>query len=107
MKDLLTTRESAEILGISDARIRQLIYAGKLPSQKIGQMNLVKKADLELIRERKTGRPPKVENGNQTNGNERKFKTIFDIVPELAGKHDDLPADLATNKKYLEGLGRD
>jgi excisionase family DNA binding protein len=105
MKDLLTTRESAEILGISDARIRQLIYAGKLPSQKIGQMNLVKKADLELIRERKTGRPPKVENGNQTN--ERKFKTIFDIVPELAGKHDNLPSDLSTNKKYLEGLGRD
>jgi excisionase family DNA binding protein len=59
MNDLLTTRESAEILGISDARIRQLIYAGRLPSQKIGQMNLIKRADLELIRVRKSGRPKK------------------------------------------------
>ncbi len=59
MEDLLTTREAAEILEISDARVRQLIYAGKLPSQKIGQMNLIKKSDLELVKERKTGRPPK------------------------------------------------
>lgn len=59
MKDLLTTREAAEILKISDARIRQLIYAGKLPAQKIGQMNLIKKSDLELIKDRKTGRPSK------------------------------------------------
>lgn len=59
MKDLLTTREAAEILNISDARIRQLIYAGRIPSQKIGQMNLIKKSDLELVKDRKTGRPPK------------------------------------------------
>ncbi len=59
MEDLLSTREAAEILEISDARVRQLIYAGKLPSQKIGQMNLIKKSDLELIKDRKTGRPPK------------------------------------------------
>lgn len=57
--DFLTTRETAEILGISDARIRQLIYAGRLPSQKIGQMNLIKKSDLELVRIRKSGRPKK------------------------------------------------
>ena len=59
MEDLLSTREAAEILEISDARVRQLIYAGKLPSQKIGQMNLIKKSDLELVKDRKTGRPPK------------------------------------------------
>ncbi len=59
MEDLLSTREAAEILEISDARDRQLIYAGKLPSQKIGQMNLIKKSDLELVKDRKTGRPPK------------------------------------------------
>jgi excisionase family DNA binding protein len=60
MRDFLTTRESAKILGISDARVRQLIYAGRLPSEKIGQMNLIKKEDLELVRERKVGRPAKV-----------------------------------------------
>ena len=59
MKDLLTTREAAEILKISDARIRQLIYAGRIPSQKIGQMNLIQRSDLELVKDRKPGRPPK------------------------------------------------
>ena len=59
MKDLLSTREAAEILKISDARVRQLIYAGRLPAQKIGQMNLIKKVDLELVKNRTTGRPPK------------------------------------------------
>lgn len=59
MKEFLTTREAAEILNVSDARIRQLIYAGRLPSQKIGQMNLIKKSDLELVKDRKAGRPKK------------------------------------------------
>ena len=59
MRDLLTTSEVAEIEGISDARVRQLIYAGKLPAEKIGNMNLVRRADLKLLRNRKPGRPPK------------------------------------------------
>ena len=66
MDDLLTTREAAELLNISDARIRQLIYAGRLPSQKIGQMNLIKKSDLELVKDRKAGRPPKDESKNKS-----------------------------------------
>ena len=59
MNDLLTTSEVAEIAGISDARVRQLIYAGKLPAQKIGNMNLVKRDDVKLLKNRKHGRPYK------------------------------------------------
>jgi excisionase family DNA binding protein len=59
MKDLLTTREVAAEVGISDARVRQLIYVGVLPAQKIGNMNLVKRTDLKLLENRKNGRPQK------------------------------------------------
>jgi excisionase family DNA binding protein len=57
----LTTRETAEKLGVSEGRVRQLIAENRLPTTKIGNSNLIKESDLELVRERKrTGRPPKV-----------------------------------------------
>ena len=57
----LTTRESAEKLGVSEGRVRQLIAENRLPTTKIGNSNLIRESDLELVRERKrTGRPPKV-----------------------------------------------
>lgn len=59
MKDLLTTNEVAEIIGISDVRVRQLIYAKKLPAEKIGNTIVVKREDLNLIKDRKSGRPRK------------------------------------------------
>lgn len=59
MKDLLTTREVAAEAGISDARVRQLIYVGILPATKVGNMNLVKRADLKVLDNRKNGRPQK------------------------------------------------
>lgn len=104
---LISTKEAAEKLGVSVLRVQQLIWAKRLPAKRIGRDYVIDETDLQLVKERKNGRPPKVENGNQASGNEKKFKTIFDIVPELAGKHDNLPSDLSTNKKYLEGLGRD
>ena len=59
MEGYITTTEAAERLGISSARIRQLVVSGKLPAQKFGPVNMVKVADLELIRHRPSaGRPP-------------------------------------------------
>jgi len=87
-------------------RVQQLIWAKRLPARRIGRDYVIDETDLQLIKERKNGRPAKVENGNRAGGNGKKFKTIFDIAPELAGKHDNLPTDLSTNKKYLEGFGR-
>lgn len=59
MEGYITTTEAAERLGISSARIRQLVANGKLPAQKFGPVNMVKEADLDLIRNRPSaGRPP-------------------------------------------------
>lgn len=59
VEDLITTKEAAENLGVSMRRVTALITEGRLPSQQIGREHLINKADLELVRERKTGRPPK------------------------------------------------
>jgi excisionase family DNA binding protein len=60
LEGFITTKEAAKILDISEGRIRQLVADGRLPAVKVGQTNLVKETDLELVRERKrTGRPPK------------------------------------------------
>jgi excisionase family DNA binding protein len=62
MKELLTTQEAAGIKGISDARIRQLILLGKLPAQKFGRSNLIKRKDLcKISIQGKAGRPKKPE----------------------------------------------
>ncbi len=60
MEGYITTTEAAERLGISSARVRQLVVSGDLPVIKFGPVNMVKEADLELIRDRPgVGRPPK------------------------------------------------
>ncbi len=62
MKELLTTQEAAGMTGISDARIRQLILLGKLPAQKFGRSNLIKRKDLVKVNiQGKAGRPKKPE----------------------------------------------
>jgi excisionase family DNA binding protein len=61
MEGYITTTEAAERLGISSARVRQLVANGTLPAQKFGPVNMVKERDLELIRNRPSaGRPPNV-----------------------------------------------
>lgn len=60
LEGLITTKEAAEKLNVSEGRIRQLVAEGRLPATKVGQTNLVKESDLELVKDRKrTGRPKK------------------------------------------------
>ncbi|MDQ4119839.1 MAG: helix-turn-helix domain-containing protein [Acidobacteriota bacterium] len=59
--DYLTTKEVAAELGVSLGRVQQMVANGRLPSVKVGRDRFVHKKDLELVRERKVGRPP-VEN---------------------------------------------
>lgn len=59
MKDLISSKEAAEKLGISIRRVQALITEGRLPAQKIGNSFVVNEKDLELVRERKAGRPAK------------------------------------------------
>ena len=56
---LLTTTQAADILGIKQARVRQLILAGRLPAKKHGRDWIIRERDLELVRVRKVGRPRK------------------------------------------------
>jgi excisionase family DNA binding protein len=61
MNDLLTTKEVANLHKISEARVRQLILEGKLPSKKFGRFNLIKKRDLSKVQfQGKAGRPRKI-----------------------------------------------
>jgi excisionase family DNA binding protein len=55
----LTTVEAAEILGISRVRVFQLIQSERLPAEKVGRDWIIKEKDLELVKERKVGRPRK------------------------------------------------
>ena len=55
---LLTTKEAAKILEISQRRVQALVTAGRLPAVKMGGVYLIKEKDLKLVVERKPGRPP-------------------------------------------------
>ena len=55
----LTTREAAEILGVTVGRVQQLVAEGRLPSVKVGRDRFILESDLGLVSGRKTGRPPK------------------------------------------------
>ena len=57
MKDLISSEEAAEKLGVSLRRVQALITSGKLPAQKIGNSYVVQEKDLELVKERTPGRP--------------------------------------------------
>lgn len=57
--NLINTQEAAEQLNVSAIRVRQLIRNDRLPAQKIGRDYIIKESDLNLVRIRKIGRPPK------------------------------------------------
>lgn len=53
----LTTREAARRLGLTDRRVREFIRTGRLPAAKHGASWLIDEADLELVKDRRPGRP--------------------------------------------------
>jgi excisionase family DNA binding protein len=56
---LLSTSEAAMRLGITPARVQQLIWAKKLPAQQVGRGYVINESDLKLVEDRKPGRPSK------------------------------------------------
>jgi excisionase family DNA binding protein len=56
---LLTTKEVAERLGVSVRRVHALIQDERLPAQKFGRDYMIQEKDLELVKDRKPGRPRK------------------------------------------------
>lgn len=55
--NLIGVKEAAEKLGLTRKRILDFIRLGRLPAQKIGNSFAIRESDLELVKERKTGRP--------------------------------------------------
>ncbi len=53
------TTEAARRLGISQARVRQLIAAGRLPATRLGRDWAIDERHLSRVAVRKTGRPRK------------------------------------------------
>ena len=102
--NLLTTSEAAKILRVTPIRIRQMIREGKITAKQVGRDYVIEENSLESVKTYgKAGRPkgegkPEIEN-------EKPFKTIFDVAPELVGCLDSGLGDLSTNKKYMEGFG--
>jgi len=69
MRDLLTTDAAAAILGVSARRVRQMIQAGELPAQTVGEgvraVHFIARADLKLVKDRNApGRPAGSKNKN-------------------------------------------
>lgn len=61
MIDLISTKEASEKLGLSIRRVQALITSGRLPAQKVGNSYVIQEKDLEYVKERKVGRPPREE----------------------------------------------
>ena len=59
MSESLTTKEAAARLGVSPARVRQLVLSGDLPAEKFGRDLMIKESDLKLVEDRPMGRPRK------------------------------------------------
>jgi len=62
--NLLSVKQAAAALGVNRQRVQQLIESDRLPAEKVGSYYVIKESDLELVRERKTGRPPKAKEEN-------------------------------------------
>jgi excisionase family DNA binding protein len=55
----ITTKEAAQILGISDRRVRQMILNGQLSAERFGRAMTLSRSDVEMLRARNVGRPKK------------------------------------------------
>lgn len=57
-KDLFTTNEAAAELGVTPARVRQMILSDELKAQKVGRDLFIKAEDLAIAKNRKTAPGP-------------------------------------------------
>ena len=99
MNSLISTKKASEILNISVRRVQALIAAGRLPAHKIGNSYAINESDLKTVSARKNGRPV-----NGAKPDEKNWDQILDLI---LGRYSFGPPDLSTNKKHMEGYGRD
>jgi excisionase family DNA binding protein len=72
MSATLTTKEAAARLGVSPARVRQLVLSGELPAEKFGRDLMIKEGDLKLVADRSIGRPRKASKERTTKKGSKK-----------------------------------
>ena len=77
MSETLTSKQAAERLGVTPARVRQMVLDGSLPAEKFGRDLVIKSSDLALVADRPLGRPPKAKTGQngKTAGKKRGHKS--------------------------------
>lgn len=56
---LLSVKDAAEVLELSEPRVKQLIYDGRLEAQKVGNQWIINESALDAVKDRPNGRPPK------------------------------------------------
>jgi excisionase family DNA binding protein len=59
--EILSTMEAAERLGVTARRVQQMVKKGQLPATTFGGALMIRAKDLQLVANRKPGRPPKAE----------------------------------------------
>jgi len=81
----VTTKEAAEILGVTDGRVRQMILKGQLPAKRFGRSLTLSRSDVERLRGRKAGRPKKGRSAKMVARSElrkRHLKSLEEIIAE-------------------------
>ena len=74
---LLTTKEAASVLGVTDRRVRAMIGAGQLPAHQLGRDYAIEEKVLQAVAklDRKPGRPPKIAANGRSAARKTKAKS--------------------------------
>ena len=73
---LLSVKQAAAALGVNRQRVQQLIESKRLPAQKVGAYYVIREIDLELVRDRKAGRPPKAKAETDSKRSKKKVNKL-------------------------------
>ncbi len=57
LSDLIGTKEAADLLNISQNRVRQLVASHQLPAERIGRTIVLRRTDIESFAASPPGRP--------------------------------------------------
>ena len=58
-REFVSVNEAAEIKGVTRQRILQYINDGRLPAQKFADVYMIRRQDLDAVKLKSPGRPPK------------------------------------------------